>query len=130
MKAMIVDDEALGAIQMRKGLEETKAFSSIMSFTDPVAARDYVKHHTLDVAFLDVKMPEISGISLAGSIHDADDKIQIVFITAYREYAAEAFALDGIDDYLLKPVEQDRLDKTVRRLIDRRARTGCNKSCD
>jgi two-component SAPR family response regulator len=74
-----------------------------------------MKHQKPMVVFLDINMPQIKGIDIASSILEDSPDTEIIFVTAYDEYALEAFELHAID-YLLKPVKEERLDKTINRL--------------
>lgn len=116
MRAIVVDDEELACKQVKKMLQETGVFQTIKTYTDPEEARDDAPARTADVAFLDIEMPEIGGIDLAEALQAVNEKIQIVFITAYDDFAIQAFDLNAID-YLLKPVLKPRLEKTVARLL-------------
>ncbi|MCO7125478.1 response regulator [Sporolactobacillus shoreicorticis] len=119
MNAFVVDDEELACNQLRKMLQETGTFQSIQSFTDPEQALDAAKKQTPDVAFLDIEMPELNGIELAEALQAADERIDIIFTTAYDEFAIKAFELNAID-YLLKPIMKPRLTKAVERLLKNR----------
>lgn len=77
---------------------------------------DYLKEHPLDAVFLDIEMPGIKGLQLSQQILDLSENIDIIFITAFNEYAVEAFELQAMD-YLMKPLTEERLGKTVRRLL-------------
>ncbi|MEM9680282.1 MAG: LytTR family DNA-binding domain-containing protein, partial [Bacteroidota bacterium] len=74
-----------------------------------IEAFNYISEHSIDLVFLDINMPEISGIAFAKSINK---DIKIIFTTAYRDYAVEGFELKAVD-YVLKPVAFDRLLKAV-----------------
>ncbi|MFN2746768.1 MULTISPECIES: response regulator [Bacillus] len=114
MKALIVDDEELALLHFKVMLERTNFFQSIATFQDPVEVLEY-SVLDVDVVFLDIEMPGISGIELAEALQSMNDDIQVVFITAYNEFAIKAFELNAVD-YLLKPVDYDRLLKTVERI--------------
>lgn len=116
MKAFVVDDEELACKQLKKMLRETGVFQSIYSFTDPEQAHDEAAKQKPDVVFLDIEMPEINGIELAEALQADDENIQVVFTTAYDEFAIKAFELNAID-YLLKPMLKPRLEKAVDRLL-------------
>ncbi|MCL1631382.1 response regulator [Sporolactobacillus sp. CPB3-1] len=120
MHAFVVDDELLACRQLKHILQEIGIFQSIDTFTDPEKALDQAKLLKPDVVFLDIEMPEISGIELAELLQADDGPIQIVFTTAYDEFAIKAFELNAID-YLLKPILKPRLEKAVTRLIKNRA---------
>ncbi|MDK2599870.1 response regulator [Bacillus stercoris] len=115
MKALIVDDEHLALLHFKKMLERTNAFQSIMAYQDPVEALEHPETPAVDAVFLDIEMPGVNGIELAEAIQSMNENIQVVFITAYNEFAIKAFELNAID-YLLKPVVYKRLETTVERI--------------
>lgn len=115
MKAFIVDDEELALLHFKNMLEQTNIFQSIMTFHDPVEVLEHSEISAADAVFLDIEMPGINGIELAEAIQSMNTNIQIVFITAYNEFAIKAFELNAVD-YLLKPVDYGRLLTTVERI--------------
>ena len=82
---------------------------------DGASAVEALAEHTPDVAFLDIRMPGLTGLEVAAVAAEASPRTQIVFVTAYDQYAIDAFERGAID-YLLKPVKPERLDATVARL--------------
>ncbi|MFB0634156.1 response regulator [Bacillus rugosus] len=115
MKVLIVDDEHLALLHFKNMLERTKAFQSIMAYQDPIEALEHPETPAVDAVFLDIEMPGVNGIELAEAIQSMNENIQVVFITAYNEFAIKAFELNAID-YLLKPVNYKRLETTVERI--------------
>jgi DNA-binding LytR/AlgR family response regulator len=115
-RAIIADDERLMREQLRSRLLEVWPELDIVAEAkngeEAVAA---VQEHSPDLAFLDIRMPGMTGIDAARAIGDA---CHVVFITAYNEYAVEAFE-QGAVDYVLKPAERERLELTVARLKKR-----------
>ncbi len=114
-RAIIVDDEPAAIGKLEKMLKETGEIDICGTFVDPAAALDFIQKNQADIAFLDIEMPKISGIELADRLMDIQSHINIVFVTAYSEYAVEAFRCHALD-YLLKPVEKERLQISVSRL--------------
>lgn len=114
--AIIADDERLMREQLRSRLAEVwpdlQVLAEAKNGEEAVSA---VREHRPDLAFLDIRMPGMTGIEAAREIGDA---CHIVFITAYNEYAVDAFE-HGAVDYVLKPAERDRLEITVARLKKR-----------
>jgi DNA-binding LytR/AlgR family response regulator len=113
---IIADDERLMREQLRTRLAEVwpelQILAEARNGEEAVAA---VNEHRPDLAFLDIRMPGMTGIEAARAIGDA---CHIVFITAYNEYAVDAFE-HGAVDYVLKPAERERLEVTVARLKKR-----------
>jgi len=114
--AIIADDERLMREQLRTRLAEVwpelQILAEARNGEEAVAA---VNEHRPDLAFLDIRMPGMTGIEAARAIGDA---CHIIFITAYNEYAVDAFE-HGAVDYVLKPAERERLEVTVARLKKR-----------
>jgi len=114
--AIIADDERLMREQLRTRLGEVwpdlQILAEARNGEEAVAA---VNEHRPDLAFLDIRMPGMTGIEAARAIGDA---CHVVFITAYNEYAVDAFE-HGAVDYVLKPAERERLEITVSRLKKR-----------
>lgn len=128
-RAVLADDERLMREQLRARLAEVWPELDIVAEARHGAeAVAMVKEHRPDLVFLDIRMPGMTGIEaareiaqLGGTDDDGDwDGCEIVFITAYDEYAVEAFE-QGAVDYVLKPAERERLQATVARLKKRLA---------
>jgi two-component system LytT family response regulator len=112
IRAFVVDDERLAVDRLCRLLTATGRVSIVGSATDPVVALKELRERQVDVIFLDVQMPELSGFDLLARL-DADTPV--VFTTAYDQYAIEAFAVNSVD-YLLKPIEPARLDRALDKL--------------
>ena len=113
---VVAEDETL----LRHALvaELTRAWPEaliVAECDDGATALEAIAEHRPDVAFLDIRMPGLTGMEVAAAAADASPDTHIVFVTAYNQYAIEAFE-QGAVDYLLKPVEPARLDATVARL--------------
>ncbi|MDQ7094465.1 response regulator [Desulfosporosinus sp. PR] len=76
----------------------------------------YLKQHPLDAVFVDIEMPGLNGLQLSEQILDLNETIDIIFVTAFNQYAVEAFELQAMD-YIMKPLTEERLRKTVKRLL-------------
>jgi two-component system LytT family response regulator len=120
IRALVVDDELHARDELSALLEETGAFSIAGSCANAIEALQAIRKARPDAVFLDIQMPVINGFELLSMI-DGRDMPAIVFVTAYDEYAIKAFEENALD-YLLKPVEKERLEKTVERLKQRLAR--------
>ena len=113
MNVICVDDEplaveyTLGQCALLPEIDEAKGF------TEARSALDWLSAHSADLAILDINMPEIDGITLAARIKQAHPETAILFLTAYKEYAFDAYAVHPTG-YLLKPVSQEKLAAEVR----------------
>lgn len=112
MKALCVDDEplaveyTLGQLLLLPEIDEAKGY------TEAQPALDWIGDHSVDLAVLDIDMPDIDGITLAAQIKKLSPRTVILFLTAYKEYALEAYAVHP-SGYLLKPVSLERLVEEV-----------------
>ncbi|MGY4688528.1 response regulator [Salibacterium sp. K-3] len=112
---MLVDDEPHVLHYFEKLLEENKEVEVVGKYFNPYQAVEEALRHQPEAAFLDIEMPELRGIELAEKIQDASPETHIVFVTAYNEYAVDAFELNAVD-YVVKPIQRERLNKTIHRL--------------
>ncbi len=76
----------------------------------------YLRENSLDAVFLDIEMPGVDGLQLAEQIQSLNEDIEIIFVTAFNQYAVDAFELQAVD-YILKPLKEERLEKTIKRLL-------------
>lgn len=106
---LIVDDEPIAREIIATHLNKIKGITVVASCNSAIEAFNVINSNHIDLIFLDINMPEISGISFAKSINK---NIKIIFTTAYRDYAVEGFELKAVD-YLLKPISFERLLKAV-----------------
>ena len=116
MRILIVDDERPARDKLRRLLTQEADVSALAEARDGVEALEQVESFKPDVAFLDIQMPEISGIELAASLPAPAPLI--VFATAFDQYAIRAFDANAID-YLLKPYDQARLQRALERVRQR-----------
>ena len=118
LKVLIVDDEPLARENLRILLQDESDIEIVGECANAVEAIGAV--HTLrpDVLFLDIQMPRISGLEMVGML-DPEHRPWVVFLTAFDEYAVKAFEEHAFD-YLLKPIEAGRLNKTLTRLRQER----------
>lgn len=114
MKIMVVDDEKLAVSRLTRLLNE-EGYEDIKSFNSPTDALVEATKTKFDVIFMDISMPQMSGLELANAILSLEPKTFIVFQTAYSEYAIEAFKIGGID-YLLKPVESSEIKRVFEKI--------------
>jgi two-component system, LytTR family, response regulator len=107
MKVMIVDDETLALNRLKRLLNEAN-IDDITVFNNPKEAHLCALNESFDVVFLDISMPQMSGLELANAILQHTPKTFIVFQTAYEEFALDAFKSGGMG-YLLKPIERQMI---------------------
>ena len=118
LRAMIVDDEAPARSELRYLLEETGRVEGIVEATGARDAVEKLMESRPDVLFLDISMPKTNGMQLAEALHKLKNPPAVVFVTAYSEYALEAFNVDAVD-YLMKPVETERLEHALDKVVAR-----------
>ena len=114
IRCIIVDDEAIAREILESHLSRIPDISVIASCKSALEAFKIINTEKVDLIFLDINMPEISGLSFAKSINK---DIKIIFTTAYREYAVDGFDLRAVD-YLLKPISFERLLQSVNKYSD------------
>lgn len=112
--ALIVDDEPLARQELRRTLEPAKDIQILGECGNAIEALGRIHIDKPDVVFLDIQMPQITGIEMLGML-DPNNMPDIVFLTAYDEYAVKAFEKNAFD-YLLKPITPERLELTLQRL--------------
>lgn len=109
ISCIIVDDEIIAREVIATHLSKIQNIKIVASCSNALEAFNIISNTTIDLVFLDINMPEVSGISFAKSINK---DIKIIFTTAYRDYAVEGFELQAVD-YLLKPISFNRLLKAI-----------------
>jgi hypothetical protein len=114
IRAIAVDDEPLALDIIKEFCGKTDFIDLQRTFTQPTEAIRYLKRFPVDLLFLDIRMPSISGLELLKSI---PQEVMVIFTTAHREFAVESYELQAID-YLLKPIEESRFLQAVNRAKD------------
>jgi len=114
INCIIVDDEPIAREILEMHLQKVDFVNVLKTCKNAVEAFNVVSSEQVDLIFLDINMPEISGLSFAKSINK---NIKIIFTTAYREYALDGFDLQAVD-YLLKPISFERLLKAIDKFTD------------
>ncbi|MDD4291454.1 MAG: response regulator [Clostridia bacterium] len=112
MNVIYVDDEAKAINRFLNVSKRVPDLKLLMAFCDADKAIEYAKSHKIDIAFLDIQMGDINGLQLAKTLKIIDSDIKIVFVTAYAEYALDAFDVDAIA-YLLKPYNAESLSTVI-----------------
>lgn len=114
--ALIAEDEVLLRTALRELLATTwPELEIVAECEDGASALEAIDQHRPDIAFLDIRMPGLSGLEVAAAAAEASPGTQVVFTTAYDQYAVDAFERGAID-YLLKPITTERLTSTVQRI--------------
>ncbi len=114
IQCIIVDDEPIAREILENHLRKVDSIKVVATCKNAVEAFNEINKNNIDLIFLDINMPEISGLSFAKSINK---NIKIIFTTAYREYAIDGFDLKAVD-YLLKPISFERLLQAVNKFLD------------
>jgi len=117
MRCIIIDDEYPARMELRYFIEKYNELEIIGEFEDSISVLNFFEKNSVDVIFLDINMPNMNGMVLAKLISKFKIKPQIIFITAYGEYAVDAFSIKAFD-YILKPYSEERIIKTLDSLID------------
>jgi len=118
-----VDDEIHVLERFERMVLEIKELELCGLFETGEQLLSYLKEHPLDAIFLDIEMPGVNGLQLSEKILDLNEKIDIIFVTAFNQYAVEAFEAQAMD-YIMKPLTEERLEKTVRRLLKTNSKVG------
>jgi len=109
IRAYVLDDERLAVDRLRRLLDATGRVEIAGSSTDPDEALAFLRAHDVDLLFLDIQMPGLTGFEL---LERLERDVAVIFTTAYDRYAIDAFTVNSID-YLLKPIEPERLDRAL-----------------
>ncbi len=120
LRILVVDDEALAREELCFLLQQCGGTEIVSEASDGVSALRLAGELAPDLLFLDVQMPGLTGFEVARRLIDADVGTHIVFVTAFDQYAVDAFSVNAVD-YLLKPVDAERLEQTLDRVRRRLA---------
>jgi len=118
IKILIADDENLAREDIKYFLNKYEEFHVIGEAKDGKEVLDMNQKLKPDLIFLDIKMPVFNGIEIARIINNFKVKPEIIFLTAYDEFALDAFSLNALD-YLLKPISEERFSQMVNKLLSR-----------
>lgn len=134
MRAVLIDDEHYALLGLKMRLDEVGGIDVVGMFTNGRQALKQIAELKPDLVFLDIEMPNISGMELFPRIMELVQDVKIVFTTAYAQYAVGAFELNALD-YIVKPVEKERILKTLERYrsaqpaITKESGRGININC-
>lgn len=113
-KCIIVDDEPLAIEAIEMHIQKFESLKLVASCKDAIKAFDVLRNTAIDLMFLDIQMPEMTGLEFLKSLKNPP---KVIFTTAYREYAIQAFDLDVVD-YLLKPISFDRFMQAINKYFE------------
>ncbi len=114
IKCIVIDDEPPGLALIREHLVKFPGLQLLQTFDDAIAGAEFLRNNSVDLLFIDINMPDITGLDLVRSLQQ---KPMIIFTTAHRKFAVEGFDLNAID-YLLKPISFERFSKAVNKVIE------------
>ncbi len=115
IKCIVVDDEPLAVSLLGSYVEKIPFFELVFSTENPIEALEYIQKNEADLIFLDIQMPELTGINFMKIV---GDKLKYILTTAYSEYALEGYEHNVID-YLLKPISFGRFEKSALKAQER-----------
>lgn len=113
-KCLVVDDEPVAIRIIKNYLSHFSAFELVAGCTNPIEALSFLQKGDIDLVFLDIEMPVLTGLELIKTLKVTPC---IIFTTAHRNFAVEAFDIEALD-YLLKPITLERFTKSINRFID------------
>ena len=114
LRCIAIDDEPPALAVIGEYLSKFPALQLLQTFDDAISGAEYLRQHPVDLLFIDINMPDITGLDLVRSL---EEKPMIIFTTAYKKFAHEGFELEAID-YLLKPISFDRFSRAVQKAIE------------
>lgn len=114
LKCIAIDDEPLALELISQYIKKVPELQLVQTFDDAISGGEFLRKNTVDLLFIDINMPDITGIELVRSL---TNKPATIFTTAYKKFAFEGFELEAVD-YLLKPISFERFSKAVQRVID------------
>jgi DNA-binding LytR/AlgR family response regulator len=115
IKTFLLDDEPLAVAELNSMLKLHKEVEVVGSANDPHKALEFLKKNEVDLLFLDINMPGMNGFQF---LETMDEVPEVIFVTAYDQYAIKAFEINALD-YLLKPLSQDRLQEGLQKALQR-----------
>lgn len=120
MKTILIDDEKLALKYLEYQLSNFPDIEVVGMYTDPFEGKKAIAVNDVDIVFLDIQIPEMNGMELAERLLEQKPGLYIVFVTAYDNFAIQAFEMNALD-YMLKPVSKERLQNTLSRVRESQA---------
>lgn len=115
IRCLVIDDERLAREYLKNYISKVPELELVGDFNSPLKATELIKSGDIDLLFLDIQMPDITGVDFLKSLNN---KPEVIFTTAYQEFALEGFNLNVVD-YLLKPFSFERFFQAVNKVIDK-----------
>ena len=115
IRCLVIDDERLARDYLKNYISKVPELELLGDFNSPLKATELIKSGNVDLLFIDIQMPDITGVDFVKSL---SKKPEVIFTTAYQEYALEGFNLSAVD-YLLKPFSFERFYQAVNKVIDK-----------
>ena len=117
MKVLLVDDEELQLVRLENACKKVITNAEIFAYSNPSAALGFEGINHIDIAFLDIEMPVINGIQLAKKLKAMNPRMKIIFVTAYNEYALDAYRIHA-SGYITKPVNETKIKEEMDELAN------------
>lgn len=114
LRCVSIDDEPLALELMEEYISRFPSLQLLQTFEDAISGAEYLKQNQVDLLFIDINMPDITGLDLVRSLAE---KPMVIFTTAYKNFAFEGFELEALD-YLLKPIDFTRFTKAVEKAAE------------
>ncbi|HWB25889.1 MAG TPA: LytTR family DNA-binding domain-containing protein [Chitinophagaceae bacterium] len=114
LKCIAIDDEPPALELLAEYISRSPQLQLLHMFDDAINGAEFLRHNTVDLLFVDINMPDITGIELVKAL---PEKPMVIFTTAYKKFAYEGFELDAVD-YLLKPIDYSRFSKAVNKAVE------------
>jgi two-component system LytT family response regulator len=114
LKCVAIDDEPLALELIKEYVEKFQELKLVQTFDDAISGAEFLRKNDIDLLFIDINMPDVTGTELVRSL---EKKPLTIFTTAYKNFAFEGFELEAID-YLLKPIDFERFKKAINRAIE------------
>lgn len=115
LKAILIDADPQAIYKLDKQITSLSDIEVVGTYNDPLLGKEAILTKNVDVVFLETLLPRLSGIVLAKQLKQQVPNLNIVFVTAHREYALDAYNLNALD-YVLKPIQTTRFNNTIERL--------------
>ncbi len=114
IRCIAIDDEPPALVLLKEYISQCPGLQLLQTFDDAITGGEYLQQNPVDLLFIDINMPDITGLDLVRSL---EEKPMIVFTTAHKKFAIDGFELDAVD-YLLKPISFDRFLKAVNKATE------------